>query len=90
MTGNNDVVAFRLLNEYNVQCKYESTDTFSARWITCKDKNKLEAFKQECSRYLALDNADLLTYLASSRVNLELAMERWPEIEFHDTREHAK
>ncbi|MDP1573811.1 MAG: peptide chain release factor 3 [Coxiellaceae bacterium] len=84
-----DVVAFRLLNEYNVQCKYETADTFSARWITCKDKNKLEAFKQECSRYLALDNADLLTYLASSRVNLELAMERWPEIEFHDTREHA-
>lgn len=84
-----DVVAFRLLNEYGVQCKYENTDTIAARWITCNNKNKLEAFKQECARYLALDNADLLTYLAPSRVNLELVVERWPDVEFHDTREHA-
>ena len=84
-----DVVAFRLLNEYNVQCKYDNTDVFSARWIICDDKNKLEAFKIECARYLALDNAGLLTYLAPSRVNLELAIERWPTVLFHDTREHS-
>ncbi|HLB56886.1 MAG TPA: peptide chain release factor 3 [Coxiellaceae bacterium] len=84
-----DVVAYRLEHEYAVKCKYENSDTFSARWITCADKNKLEAFKNECARYLALDNAGLLTYLATSRVNLELAMERWKEIEFHDTREHS-
>lgn len=84
-----DVVAFRLLNEYSVQCKYEPADTVTARWVTSKDKNKLESFKQECARYLALDNADLLTYLAPSRVNLELVIERWPDIEFHDTREHS-
>ncbi|PIZ04384.1 MAG: peptide chain release factor 3 [Gammaproteobacteria bacterium CG_4_10_14_0_8_um_filter_38_16] len=84
-----DVVAYRLQDEYNVQCKYENADTVTARWISCKDKNKLEAFKQECGRYLALDNAGLLTYLTPSRVNLELTMERWKDIEFHDTREHA-
>lgn len=84
-----DVVAFRLLNEYNVQSKYEPVETITARWITASDKNKLEKFKQECARYLALDNADLLTYLAPSRVNLELTMERWPEITFKSTREHA-
>ncbi len=84
-----DVVVYRLQDEYNVQCKYENTDTVTARWVICKDKNKLESFKQECGRYLALDNAGLLTYLAPSRVNLELTMERWPDIEFHNTREHA-
>ena len=84
-----DVVAFRLLNEYAVLCQYETTDIITARWIDSKNKNKLEAFKIECARYLALDNADLLTYLAPSRVNLELAIERWPEIEFHNTREHG-
>ena len=84
-----DVVAFRLENEYSVQCKYEAIDTVLARWVTCDDKNKLDAFKQECTRYLALDNADLLAYLAPSRVNLELAIERWPDITFSDTREHG-
>jgi len=29
-----------------------------------------------------------LTYLAPTRVNLNLAMERWPEVEFTETREH--
>ncbi|OGT25870.1 MAG: peptide chain release factor 3 [Gammaproteobacteria bacterium RIFCSPLOWO2_02_FULL_42_14] len=84
-----DVVAFRLLNEYSVQSAYETVDTITARWIQCDDKNKLEDFKQECARYLALDNANLLTYLAPSRVNLDLTMERWPEIRFRDTREIA-
>jgi peptide chain release factor 3 len=28
-------------------------------------------------------------YLAPSRVNLELTIERWPGIAFHETREHA-
>lgn len=84
-----DVVAYRLQYEYGVHCQYENSDIFSARWITCDDKNKLDAFKKECGRYLALDNAGLLTYLATSRVNLELAIERWKTIQFHDTREIA-
>lgn len=83
-----DVVAYRLQDEYNVQCAYETADAVTARWIVCHDKNKLEAFQKECARYLALDNAGLLTYLAPSKVNLELAMERWKDIEFRDTREH--
>ncbi len=83
-----DVVAYRLKSEYNVDCVYESIDTVTARWITAKDKKQLEQFKAEQQRYLALDNADYLTYLAPSRVNLELTMERWPDIEFHNTREH--
>jgi peptide chain release factor 3 len=85
-----DVVAFRLQNEYNVHCVYEATDTVTARWIQCEDKTKLEAFKNENQRYLALDNADMLTYLAPSRVNLELTIERWPDINFLDTREHGQ
>ena len=84
-----DVVAHRLLNEYSVNCVYEATDTVTARWIQCDDKKVLEDFKNENQRYLALDNAELLTYLAPSRVNLELAIERWPKIKFLDTREHA-
>ncbi|MGM7310016.1 hypothetical protein ACOI3P_09800, partial [Acinetobacter baumannii] len=29
-----------------------------------------------------------LTYLAPSRVNLQIMQERWPDIEFRSTREH--
>jgi peptide subunit release factor RF-3 len=34
-----------------------------------------------------LDGA--LVYLAPSRVNLQLAMEKWPKLRFDATREHA-
>jgi peptide chain release factor 3 len=36
---------------------------------------------------LALDGDDQLVYLAPTRVNLELAMERWPQVQFLATRE---
>jgi peptide chain release factor 3 len=36
-----------------------------------------------------VDHSGALVYLAPSRVNLQLTMERWPDITFHETREHA-
>jgi peptide chain release factor 3 len=39
--------------------------------------------------HLALDGGNRLTYLAPSLVNLNLTMERWPEITFNTTCEHA-
>jgi len=83
-----DVVAFRLKEEYNVDCRFEPVNVHTARWVTCKDPKKLEEFKRKAADNLALDGSGSLTYLASSRVNLQMTMERWPEIEFHATREH--
>ena len=38
---------------------------------------------------LGLDAAGELVYLAPSRVNLQLAQERWPDVSFDATREAA-
>ncbi len=83
-----DVVAYRLKHEYNVDCVYESVSVATARWIYCDDNKKLEEFKNKAIDNLALDGSDNLTYLAPTRVNMNLMMERWPEIEFRTTREH--
>jgi peptide chain release factor 3 len=83
-----DVVAFRLKAEYNVDCIFEPVNVTTARWVSSKDPKKLEEFKRRAADNLALDVTGNLTYLAPSRVNLQLTMERWPEIEFHATREH--
>lgn len=83
-----DVVAFRLKNEYNVNCIYEEGNIACARWVTCDDEKILADFKNKNSHYLALDGADKLTYLAPNRVNLQLAEERYPDIIFSATREH--
>ncbi len=83
-----DVVAYRLRHEYNVDCKYDTINIATARWIRCDDAKMLEQFKAKAMTNLALDGADNLTYLAPSMVNLNLTMERWPDIAFVATREH--
>lgn len=83
-----DVVAYRLKSEYNVTCSYENVQVVTARWVHCKDAKRLEEFTNKNFDNLALDHNDNLTYLAPTRVNLNLTMERWPEVEFLATREH--
>ena len=84
-----DVVVHRLRGEYNVDCVYEAVQVHTARWVYCEDDKLLEEFKKKASQNLALDGAGGLTYIATTRVNLDLTMERWPDIEFKSTREHT-
>ena len=83
-----DVVAWRLKNEYSVECGYEDVRISTARWIRCEDDKRLTEFRNRLSDNLAIDSGGELVYLAPTRVNLELTMERWPEIEFLATREN--
>ncbi|GAB4299673.1 MAG: peptide chain release factor 3 [Methylophaga sp.] len=83
-----DVVVHRLKGEYNVECAYEPVQVHTARWVYCDDERKLEEFKKKVSSHLAYDGAGNLTYIAPTRVNLDLTMERWPDITFRATREH--
>lgn len=83
-----DVVAYRLKEEYKVECSYDNVNVATARWIHCDDVKKLEEFKRKCHDNLAIDGGGYLTYLAPTRVNLELTIERWPDIRFTATREH--
>lgn len=80
-----DVVAHRLLNEYSVDCVYDTINVATVRWVTCEDPKILEDFKKKHGDMLALDNADNLTYIAPTHINLNLTQERWPQIKFTAT-----
>jgi peptide chain release factor 3 len=84
-----DVVAYRLKDEYNVDSSFEQVGVATARWIHCDDAKKLEEFREKNAGNLAIDAAGELVYLAPTRVNLQLAQERWPGVRFSATREHA-
>jgi peptide chain release factor 3 len=84
-----DVVAWRLKNEYNVEAVYEPVDVITARWLDADDPKKLADFRRREEGRCVLDGAGNLAYLAPSRVNLDLTIERWPDIRFRTTREHA-
>jgi len=84
-----DVVAWRLQEEYSVKCIYENIPVNTARWIQCDDQKRLDEFRLKAINNLAVDGGNRLTYLAPSQVNLNLTMERWPDIKFNATCEHA-
>lgn len=83
-----DVVAHRLKHEYKVDCVYESVGVSCARWVYTTDDKAMADFRAKAFDYLALDGSDALMYLAPTRVNLSMAEERYPKIQFLRTREH--
>jgi peptide chain release factor 3 len=82
-----DVAVQRLKHEYRVEAIVEPVSVTTIRWILCRDEKMLERFKDKNHENLALDGDDQLVYLAPTRVNLDLTMERWPDVDFVATRE---
>lgn len=82
-----DVVAQRLKDEYKVEAMFEPVNVSTARWVECDDEKMLEEFQKKAADNLAIDGAGDLTYIAPTRVNLQLTEERWPDIAFRSTRE---
>ena len=82
-----DVVAHRLKYEYGVDCQFETINVATARWVSGEDKY-IEQFKIKAGNNIAIDSAGMLTYLAPTMVNLQLTIERHPELTFNATREH--
>jgi peptide chain release factor 3 len=83
-----EVVAHRLKSEYGVECQFESVSVATARWIECDDRVMEEKFRVKAYENLGEDQGGSLVYIAPTRVNLDLAIEKWPEIRFLSTREH--
>ncbi|MCB1737582.1 MAG: peptide chain release factor 3, partial [Gammaproteobacteria bacterium] len=84
-----DVVAHRLRYEYGVEATFEAINVATARWVTTDSERDLEKFRDKNQQNLAVDHGGELVYLASTRVNLQMAQERHPEIAFRATREQT-
>ncbi|MCB1906606.1 MAG: peptide chain release factor 3 [Rhodocyclaceae bacterium] len=85
-----EVVAQRLKDEYKVDAIFEPAEIYTARWLTFADEPTRRKFEREQSMRVGSDVDGNLVYLASSRYNLEVTMEKWPDVGFHATREHGQ
>ena len=82
-----DVAAHRLKGEYGVEAIVEPVKVATARWVACDDAKELKRFREKNYENLAEDGDGQLLYLAPSRVNLNLTVERWPDVRLLATRE---
>ncbi|NRB42381.1 MAG: peptide chain release factor 3, partial [Pseudomonadales bacterium] len=83
-----EVVAYRLKDEYKVDAIYENVNIYTAHWIDAEDDKQIQEIRRKHGDNLAIDGGGHLSYLAPTRVNLALAQERFPEVQFRNTREH--
>jgi peptide chain release factor 3 len=82
-----EVAAFRLRDEYGVECVFEGVNVAAARWVSCDDRAHLDEFTKKLVGNLGKDHSGQLVYLAPSTVSLTLTQERWPKVQFFATRE---
>ncbi len=83
-----EVTMARLKAEYAVNATYETIDLSIARWVTCEDEKIFKEFKRKNESRLAVDSEGWLTFLTTSEYQLGFAVEDWPQIKFHKTREY--
>ncbi len=84
-----EVTMARLKNEYSVDAVYEPVDYQAARWVDCDDPKEFAEFEKKNQSSLARDSEGFLTHLAQNNWMLNFFMEKWPNINFHKTRENV-
>ena len=85
-----EIVAHRLATEYKVDAIYDPANVTAARWLTFPDANTRRNFEREQAAALATDVDGNPVFLATSKYNLQVTLERWPKVGFHATREHGR
>ena len=83
-----DVTMGRLKAEYGVDARAEPVDFAVARWVTCEDPAMKKKFIERNAASIAVDSEGWTAFLTTSEYQLGFAMEAWPDIRFHKTREY--
>ncbi|MGZ4037887.1 MAG: peptide chain release factor 3 [Bacteroidia bacterium] len=78
-----EVIQHRLKAEYNATCSFDQVSLYKALWISCDDRKKLDAFVSDRAAHIALDKEEKLVFLAESAWLLQMAQEKFPDIQFH-------
>ena len=82
-----EVIQYRLENEYNAKCRWESVHLYKACWIEADDITELENFKKRKYQYMAKDRDGRDVFLADSNYVLQIAQQDFKNIKFHFTSE---
>ncbi len=82
-----DVIEYRLEHEYGAKCKWEPINLYKACWIESSNKSQLDDFRIRKYNGLALDKHGREVFLAESPYALQMAIEKFTDINFHFTSE---
>ena len=84
-----EVIKYRLKHEYGAKCTFENLNVYKACWISVSNQESVnyKEFLKVKKKFLAKDKIGQLIYLADSPFSLQMAEQKYPEIDFHFTSE---
>tara|TARA_B000000532_G_scaffold236130_1_gene222171 strand:- start:124 stop:1710 length:1587 start_codon:yes stop_codon:yes gene_type:complete len=84
-----EVIKYRLKHEYGAKCTFENLNVYKACWISVSNQESInyKEFLKVKKKFLAKDKIGQLIYLADSPFSLQMAEQKYPEIDFHFTSE---
>ena len=82
-----EVIQYRLLHEYNAQCRWDPISLYKACWIESENEIELDNFKKRKAQYMATDKSGRDVFLADSGYMLQMAQNDFKNIKFHFTSE---
>ena len=84
-----EVIKYRLKHEYGAKCTFENLNVYKACWISVSNQESInyKEFLKVKKKFLAKDKIGQLIYLADSPFSLQMAVQKYPEIDFHFTSE---
>ena len=83
-----EVIQYRLLHEYGAKCNYENLNVHKACWIEGDEKSDhFKEFRRIKQKFLAQDKSGKLVFLADSAFSLQMAQDKYKELQFHFTSE---
>lgn len=84
-----EVMADRIKNEFGLPVMFEPTQYYTARWVSCEDKNVWKKFGDANRMNLALDNNGQDVFLARNAWHLNKIKEDFPQLVLSKTREQT-
>jgi len=78
-----EVIQYRLLHEYGAKCDFMPIKIHNTCWISSPNKSKIDEFVSRKHQNIAYDKEGRFVFLAESQYALDIAKEKFPEIEFH-------
>ena len=82
-----EVIQYRLEHEYGAKCRFEHITLYKTVWYKSSDEDQLKDFRARKANQIALDKDGREVFLADSQFSLQMAQQKYNNIEFFFTSE---
>ena len=82
-----EVIQYRLEHEYGAKCRFENITLFKTAWFESDNDVQLEDFRARKAMQIAIDKEGREVFLAESHFALQMAQDKYKDIEFYFTSE---